>query len=178
MHKLEQLVHYSLQKLPVSPTKLQPMSLTFLHVFTLKTQTTSDWSIHGEEETSDLLHHDFKHKWKLKHTNYSLQLLEPISCWNVSIGIWYRKLVSKPSWYKLWFFRKRQKRKWLLLFHLKNLGYCPTIYIMFDAIIALLSLPRLISHRPRRSWRTELINISGYWMQLIIRKKWREERTS
>lgn len=72
--------------------------------------------------------------------------------------LWYKKLVSKPSWYKLRFFRKRERRKWLLLFYLKNLGYCPTIYIMFDAIIALLSLPRLISHRPRRSWRTELIN--------------------
>lgn len=146
MHKLEQLVHYSLQKLPVSPTKLQPTSLKFLHVLTLKTQTTSDWSIYGEEETFHILYHDFKHIWKLKH------------CWNGSIGIWYRKLVSKPSWYKLQFFRKGEKRKGLLLFYLKNLGYCPTIYIMFDAIIALLSLPRFISHRPRRSWRTELIN--------------------
>ena len=59
MHKLEQLVHYSLQKLPVSPTKLQPTSLTFFHVLTLKTQTTSGWSIYGEEETSDILYHDF-----------------------------------------------------------------------------------------------------------------------
>ena len=37
--------------------------------------------------------------------------------------------------------------------YLKNLGYCPTMYIMFEAIIALLSFPRLISHKPRRSYK-------------------------
>lgn len=30
-------------------------------------------------------------------------------------------------------------------------GYCPTTYIIFEAITALLSLPRFCSHRPRRS---------------------------
>ena len=35
--------------------------------------------------------------------------------------------------------------------YLKNLGYCPTIYMMFEAIIALLSFPLFISTRPRRS---------------------------
>ena len=39
------------------------------------------------------------------------------------------------------------------IIYLKNLGYCPTIYMMFEAMIALLSFPRLISHKPRRSCR-------------------------
>lgn len=33
----------------------------------------------------------------------------------------------------------------------KKRGYCPTTYMMLDAMIALLSLPRFCSHRPRRS---------------------------
>ena len=38
--------------------------------------------------------------------------------------------------------------------YLRNLGYCPTMYIIFDAIIALLSFPRLISHKPSKSLTT------------------------
>lgn len=34
---------------------------------------------------------------------------------------------------------------------LKNLGYWPTMYMIFDAIIALLSLPLFCSHNPKRS---------------------------
>ena len=35
--------------------------------------------------------------------------------------------------------------------YLRNLGYCPTMYMMFDAMIALLSLPFFCSQRPSRS---------------------------
>ena len=31
-------------------------------------------------------------------------------------------------------------------------GYCPTTYMMLDAMIALLSLPRFCSHKPSKSW--------------------------
>lgn len=36
---------------------------------------------------------------------------------------------------------------------LKNLGYWPTMYMIFDAIIALLSLPLFCSHNPKRSYK-------------------------
>lgn len=34
---------------------------------------------------------------------------------------------------------------------LKNLGYCPTMYIILEAIMALLSLPFFCSHNPSKS---------------------------
>lgn len=34
----------------------------------------------------------------------------------------------------------------------RNLGYWPTTYMMFDAMIALLSLPRFCSQSPSKSW--------------------------
>src|SRR5882757_2777383 len=37
---------------------------------------------------------------------------------------------------------------------LRNLGYCPTIYMILEATTALLSLPLFISVRPRRSLMT------------------------
>src|SRR5262249_43347687 len=36
----------------------------------------------------------------------------------------------------------------------RNLGYWPTVYMIFDATTALLSLPRFISHKPNRSLMT------------------------
>ena len=41
-------------------------------------------------------------------------------------------------------FRKRQWAR-------RNRGYCPTTYMMFDAMIALLSFPRFCSHNPNSS---------------------------
>merc|ERR1719500_2030184 len=34
---------------------------------------------------------------------------------------------------------------------LRNLGYCPTMYMMLDVMIALLSLPFFCSHSPSKS---------------------------
>ena len=39
----------------------------------------------------------------------------------------------------------------LFLPHLRNLGYWPTMYMIFEAMIALLSLPLFCSHRPSSS---------------------------
>ena len=41
-----------------------------------------------------------------------------------------------------------RKRQWAR----RKRGYCPTTYIMFDAMIALLSLPRFCSQSPSSSW--------------------------
>lgn len=35
----------------------------------------------------------------------------------------------------------------------KNRGYCPTTYMIFEAMMALLSFPLFCSHKPNRSWR-------------------------
>lgn len=42
---------------------------------------------------------------------------------------------------------------------LKNLGYWPTMYMIFDAIIALLSLPLFCSHNPNRSCKMKAISV-------------------
>merc|ERR1719422_1300472 len=42
---------------------------------------------------------------------------------------------------------------------LRKRGYWPTIYIMLDAIIALLSLPFFCSHNPNRSFMTVTKNL-------------------
>jgi hypothetical protein len=41
---------------------------------------------------------------------------------------------------------------------LKNLGYCPTTYIMLLAIMALLSFPFFCSHKPSKSLMTVTMN--------------------
>lgn len=41
----------------------------------------------------------------------------------------------------------------------RNLGYCPTTYMMLDAIIALLSLPFFCSQRPSKSLITVTRNL-------------------
>lgn len=42
---------------------------------------------------------------------------------------------------------------------LKNRGYWPTMYMIFDAIIALLSLPLFCSHNPNRSCKVRKISV-------------------
>lgn len=41
----------------------------------------------------------------------------------------------------------------------RNLGYCPTMYMMFDAMIALLSFPLFCSQRPSKSFITITKNL-------------------
>lgn len=38
---------------------------------------------------------------------------------------------------------------------LRKRGYCPTMYIMLEAMMALLSFPLFCSHRPSRSWNKQ-----------------------
>lgn len=42
---------------------------------------------------------------------------------------------------------------------LRNLGYCPTTYIILLAIMALLSFPRFCSHSPNKSYNKNKIHI-------------------
>lgn len=100
MHELKELVHHSLQKLPMCPRK--------------KIQ----WQL-------------IRNKWRQGINDH-----------------WVKRFSSQEIPNKI------QIRN-LLMWYLKNLGYCPTMYMMFEAMIALLSFPRLISHKPRRSCRAE-----------------------
>ena len=43
--------------------------------------------------------------------------------------------------------------------HLRNRGYCPTMYMMLEATMALLSFPLFCSHRPRSSLMTVTRNL-------------------
>lgn len=47
---------------------------------------------------------------------------------------------------------------------LRNLGYWPTMYMIFDAIIALLSLPLFCSHNPKRSCKIRQIHL---WLHTV-----------
>ena len=59
-----------------------------------------------------------------------------------------------------WFLLYRHSRVSISVSHhsyLRNLGYWPTMYMMFDAMIALLSFPFFCSHNPSKSWKIEFV---------------------
>lgn len=53
---------------------------------------------------------------------------------------------------------------------LKNRGYCPTMYMILDAIIALLSFPRFCSQSPRRSYKGKIFEQQCEFPSLVIIK--------
>ncbi len=53
----------------------------------------------------------------------------------------------------------KQMNKQMETTHLRNLGYCPTMYMMLEAMMALLSFPLFCSHSPSSSLITVTRNL-------------------